>query len=297
MGTLAVVLNTRAGRARCLPRAALLDRIKTAASWAQVTVHDASQDIAAATRAACASGAEFIAIAGGDGTAGAVLDAARSADCGSVMIPLPLGTANMLPRRLYGERGFEAVLAETPGYRHVKLHAGQAAGHVFYVALMAGSPVRFGQAREAIRPDPKGRRLGEAAHRLRQGLSSMAGSRLRLTLEGAEQKVSRSGAVIVTPGGFAALRGLEEPPGPAVLEHLVVRPADPADLALKTASFLTGLPDPAEAAVVSEGPSTLSGPKQIHLMLDGEVRKVEGPVRISLLENAACFAAPKPEER
>lgn len=296
MKTLAVVLNARAGQARRMPRADLLDRIRAAAPWADVTIHDASGDIDAATRAACASGADFIAIAGGDGTASAVLDAARRVDCASIMIPLPLGTANMLPRRLYGERGFETVLAETPGYRQISLHAGQASGRVFYVALMAGSPVRFGQAREALRPDPKGRRLGEAARRLRQGVSSMSGSRLRLTLEGAEQKVSRSGAVIVTPGGFSALRGMEDPPGPAVLEHLVVRPADPADLALKTASFLTGLPDPAEAALVSKGPSTLSGPKYIHLMLDGEVCKVDGPVRIDLLENAARFAAPKPQE-
>lgn len=297
MKTLAVVLNTRAGRARGLPRTDMRAVLQTAAPWADIAVYDASRDIVGAARAACASGADAVAVAGGDGTAGAVLDAARSAGCASVMVPLPLGTANMLPRRLYGERDFHAVLGELPGYRPVTLHAGAAAGRTFYVALMAGAPARFGQAREALRPEERGRRLGEAARRARQGLSAMAGSRLRLTLEGAQQKVSRSGAVIVTPGGFSALRGLEEPPGPAVLEHLIVRPADPADLALKTASFLTGLPDPAEAALASKGPSTLSGPKQIHLMLDGEVCKVDGPVRIGLVENAACFAAPDPEAR
>jgi hypothetical protein len=198
----------------------------------------------------------------------------------------------MLPRRLYGDRGFETVLRELPEYQSVTLHAGEAAGRTFYVALMAGAPVRFGQAREALRPGAKGRKLGEAARRLRQGVSSMSGSRLRLSLDGERRKVSRSGAVIIAPGGFEALRGAGDPPGPAVLEHLVVKPGDPGDLALKTASFLTGLLDPAEAAIASAGPATLSGPKHIHLMLDGEVCKVDGPVEIRLIKNAAVFAAP-----
>ena len=292
MKSLAVVLNARAGRVRALSADALLDRVKAAADWADISVFDAGEDIASAARAACASGADAVAIAGGDGTATSVLSAAREAGCGSLMVPLPLGTANMLPRRLYGDRGFDAVLAELPGYEPVSLHAGRAADHLFFVALMAGAPVRFGQAREAIRPGGSGRRLGEAMRRLRQGVSSMAGSRLKLTLEGAEQKVSRSGAVMAAPGGFSALRSEEAPPGRDMISYLVVRPSDPADLALKTASFITGLPDPGGAAIVSEQTAVLSGPKHIHLMLDGEVFKATSPVTISLIKNAAMFAAP-----
>lgn len=292
MKTLAVVINPHAGRARDLPPGDLQEAIRRAVSWAEISFFDASEDVTGAARAACDSGADAVVIAGGDGTAAAVLDQARSSGCDAIMIPLPLGTANMLPRRLYGDRDFKTVLAQLQTYETVTLHAGEAAGRTFFVALMAGSPVRFGQAREALRPGGEGRRFVEAARRLRQGLASLSGSRLRLTLEGSRRKLSRSGAVIIAPGGFAALRGDEALPGPAVLDHLVVRPADPADLAMKTASFMTGTPDPACAAIASRGPSTLSGPKHIHLMLDGEVVNVKGPVEVRLIEHAARFAAP-----
>lgn len=207
MKSLAVVLNSRAGRAQAVPREEMIARIRSAASWAELSFFDAGDGVVEAARAACSSGTDAVAVAGGDGTAAAVLDAARRSGCASIMVPLPLGTANMLPRRLYGDRDFESVLSELPAYETVTLHAGEAAGRTFYVALMAGAPVRFGQAREALRPAGSGRRLGEAAKRLRQGISSLAGSRLRLELDGAKQKLSRSGAVLVAPGGFAALRG------------------------------------------------------------------------------------------
>ncbi|MCR9127882.1 MAG: hypothetical protein NXI12_00025 [Alphaproteobacteria bacterium] len=296
MKSLAVVLNSRAGRAQAVPRQEMVARIREAADWAEVSIFDAADGVVEAARAACSSGADAVAVAGGDGTAAAVLDAARRSGCASIMVPLPLGTANMLPRRLYGDRDFETVLSELPDYQSVTLHAGEAAGRTFYVALMAGAPVRFGQAREALRPADSGRKLGEAARRLRQGISSLAGSRLRLGLDGAKQKLPRSGAVLVAPGGFAALRGETPPPGRAVLEHLLVRPGDPADLALKAASFVTGLPDPGEAAIMSDKPATLSGPRQIHLMLDGEVFKSAGPIEIRLIKNAAAFAVPPAQD-
>jgi hypothetical protein len=88
------------------------------------------------------------------------------------------------------------------------------------------------------------------------------------------------------------VRGGEDPPGPAVLEHLLIRPGDPADMALKAASFFTGLSGPVEDVVVSRRPAVLSGPRHIQLMLDGEVFKTKTPVEIRLIENAARFAAP-----
>ena len=292
MKTLAIVLNPMAGSARAFGEDDLREATKAAASWAELEFFDASDDVPGAARAACASGADAVVTAGGDGTAAAVLDAAREAGCASLMVPLPLGTANMLPHRLYGDRDFQTVLAELPHYRAVTLHAGQASGRTFYVALMAGVPVHFGQAREALRPDGAGRRLSEAFRRLRQGLASMARAHMRLKLDDGEHRVSRSCALVVAPGGFAAVRGSADAAGPAVLEHLMMKPGDPADFAVKTASFLAGLSTPDDAVLLSRRPAILSGPKRIELMLDGEVFKAKTPVEISLIENAASFAAP-----
>ncbi|WP_417476676.1 diacylglycerol/lipid kinase family protein [Maricaulis sp.] len=292
MKTLAIILNPRAGSARAFGDGELRDAIAAAAGWAELEFFDASDDVPGAARAACASGADAVVTAGGDGTAAAVLDAARDSGCASLMVPLPLGTANMLPRRLYGDRDFRTVLTELPDYRAVTLHAGEVSGHTFYVALMAGMPVHFGQAREALRPDGAGRRLNLAFKRLRQGLASMARPHMRLKLDDGERRVSRSCALVVAPGGFSAVRGGADAPGPAVLEHLLMQHGDPADFALKTASFLAGLPTSDEAVLMSRQPATLSGPKRIELMLDGEVIKAATPIEICLVENAATFAAP-----
>lgn len=81
MKTLAVVLNPSAGSARAFGEDDLREAIKAAASWAELEFFDASDDVPGAARAACASGADAVVTAGGDGTAAAVLDAARDAGC------------------------------------------------------------------------------------------------------------------------------------------------------------------------------------------------------------------------
>jgi diacylglycerol kinase family enzyme len=94
--------------------------------------------------------ADVLVVLGGDGTIRTAAE--RSGQSGNILIPLPGGTMNMLPRALYGARGWREALADTianPELRSVS--GGRAGPHAFYVAAIAGAPTLWADAREAVR--------------------------------------------------------------------------------------------------------------------------------------------------
>ena len=292
--TLSLVLNAHSGAARELGRDAVLDAVRGAADWAEVIVHDCSDSFADQVRAACAAPSDFIAVAGGDGTAAAVLNELVRTGCRTPVIPLPLGTANLLPKRLYGDRSIETILKEVPTYRVEPLHAGEADGRLFFCALLAGFPVRVGQAREALRPDGQGRQPVRALTRLRQALRAFMRTRMRLTLDDREMmKLRRANALMTIPGGAAAIiHGAR--PGEAVLEHVVTRTEDISDALGALTGFLGEMFNMGELYPLrSERCAVLDGPSSLPVMLDGEAMTLTTPIRITLKPDAALFAAPE----
>jgi diacylglycerol kinase family enzyme len=94
--------------------------------------------------------ADVLVVLGGDGTIRTAAE--RSGQSGNVLIPLPGGTMNMLPRALYGARGWQKALAET--LANPELHCvsgGRAGPHAFFVAAIVGAPTLWADAREAVR--------------------------------------------------------------------------------------------------------------------------------------------------
>lgn len=94
--------------------------------------------------------ADVVIVLGGDGTIRTAAEKCGAA--GKLLIPLPGGTMNMLPRALYGEIGWEAALEATlasPCVRDVS--GGSANGHTFYCAAVVGAPSLWADAREAVR--------------------------------------------------------------------------------------------------------------------------------------------------
>ncbi|WP_291842178.1 diacylglycerol kinase family protein [Maricaulis sp.] len=104
---IAMLANPRSGR---LAREdeALLDALSAHGSIHAIEQLDG--DTAQAVSAIIARKPDAIAIAGGNGTIRAVTEAAVRANCTLPLIPLPLGTANRLPRALYGDRDAMAIL-------------------------------------------------------------------------------------------------------------------------------------------------------------------------------------------
>ena len=72
--TLSLVLNAHSGTTRELGKEKVLDAIEGSADWAKVIVHDCSDSFADRVSQACAEPSDYIAVAGGDGTAAAVLN-------------------------------------------------------------------------------------------------------------------------------------------------------------------------------------------------------------------------------
>ena len=103
MAKLALVINRTSGR---------FVRGDTDALAEELTAHPAidtvwefgEDDIEARIRDADTQGFDGIAIAGGDGTIQAVACMAHRNGAKCPLLPLPLGTANMLVHRLYGHR-------------------------------------------------------------------------------------------------------------------------------------------------------------------------------------------------
>ena len=93
---------------------------------------------------------EVLVVLGGDGTIAAA--ASRCGPSGSLLIPLPGGTMNMLPKALYGERAWREALADTLADPRVhEFSGGKAEGRSYFCAAILGAPSLWAKAREAGR--------------------------------------------------------------------------------------------------------------------------------------------------
>ncbi len=296
MPRLSLLINARAGAASSEDPDDLRDALIQAARWADVRVHAVDGDPAEAARNALdADQPDFVAIAGGDGTARGAAQALAAAQSKASLIPLPLGTANMLPRRLYGTRDARTVLEEAERYEVKPLHAGECRGRLFFIAAIVGFPVRFGEAREAVREGARG--VSDAMRSGRAAFATMFKRRLRLAEPGERKPFAVASAALFAPGGVAAVTG-EPPfdPGPARLECLHVRLRDPGQMASLTLAAMMDRwreHDAVEhrwldAAELRDGRSE-------RIMLDGEPVRLNAPVGLTLDENAlSVLAAPGP---
>ncbi|MCC5995742.1 MAG: hypothetical protein JJU18_05160 [Oceanicaulis sp.] len=144
-------------------------------------------DPLAAARKALEAGATVLVTLGGDGTARSGAQALHEAGAGLEgpwLVPLPMGTANILPRRLYGERSCEDILAGLADAAPDRLDAGLAGNEVFLIAAAAGFPTTFARAREAMRDPRRANRLRAAFSRAGAGLAQLFGPRLRFRADG-----------------------------------------------------------------------------------------------------------------
>ena len=294
MPRLSLLINARAGAASSEDPDDLRDALVEAARWAEVRVHAVEDDPAKAARDALdADQPDFIAVAGGDGTARGAAEALAAAQSTAALIPLPLGTANMLPRRLYGSRDARTVLEEAEEFETRPLHAGECGGRLFFIAAIAGFPVMFGEAREAVREGAGG--MSDALRSSRAAFASMFKRRLRLAEPGERKAFAVASAALFAPGGVEAVTG--GPPldaGPAQLECLHVRLRDPGQMASVTLAAMMDRWREHDAVHRRwvDGAELRGGGKE-SLMLDGEPLRLEAPVRFTFQENAlTVLAAP-----
>ncbi|MDB5237219.1 MAG: hypothetical protein JWL88_321 [Parcubacteria group bacterium] len=96
------------------------------------------------------SGADTLVVLGGDGTIRSA--AALCTSSGPLLVPLPGGTMNILPKALYGDGSWQDVLRRilaNPVAR--KISGGMMNGERFYISAICGAPALWANAREAWR--------------------------------------------------------------------------------------------------------------------------------------------------
>lgn len=109
----------------------------------------APADIEATLDAAMAK-SSVVVVLGGDGTIRSAAEKAFERDI--LLVPLPGGTMNVLPKALYGERPWATALEDTLNSPCLhEISGGAAEGHAFFVAALLGAPTLWADAREALR--------------------------------------------------------------------------------------------------------------------------------------------------
>lgn len=151
-----------------------------------------------AAREAIDHGADVLITLGGDGTAQAAAQAIHEAKSEVRLVSLPMGTANLLPRRLYSTRSCDDILTALTDLEPATLPGGLCGSDVFLVAAAAGFPTTFARARETVRDPSRSDRLKAAYRRAATGFSEMFTRRISYTADGAEdEKLARASGLMV----------------------------------------------------------------------------------------------------
>ncbi|TAL36249.1 MAG: hypothetical protein EPN98_05290 [Phenylobacterium sp.] len=186
----AALLNTSSGACDASSRAALLAILQDAGIEPTMVWDVAGSEVDRTLDAATESEVDVLILLGGDGTIRSA--AQRSSRDGPLLMPLPGGTMNMLPKALYGARAWRQALADTLEAPVIQpVHAGQVGSHRFFVAGVFGSASLLAEARESVREGDVMGALGQGVAAIRQALGHELGYRF----EG--EAASKAEAVVV----------------------------------------------------------------------------------------------------
>jgi diacylglycerol kinase family enzyme len=219
---------------------------------------------------------DLLIVVGGDGTIRAAAEACDAAK-GPLLMPLPGGTMNMLPKALYGDRTWrEALKATLDDPRVQPVHGADADGRRFFIAAILGGPSKMAEAREAVREGDLAGAVEKGVAALRQALGSDLQYRFGNLADAADS------VAVLCPLTSRRLYDDEE-----VLEAAAFKVEGPTD-ALRlawNATFRDWREDPTvERAKVRSVEVEAEGP--IPAILDGESFELGRRVRIALAPDA-----------
>ena len=241
-------------------------------------------DVEANLKLAAAENIDVLVVLGGDGTIRAAAEHCGAA--GTLLIPLPGGTMNMLAKTLYGTRSWREALAATLAAPAIQpVHGGEVEGRRFFVAAIFGEPTRFADAREAVRRGDIAGAIGKGINALQKALEYELDYKFN-----ADQHGSAEAVTVICPLTSSQLGNDEE-----VLEAAAIDPEGPIDalrLALHSA-FSTWRSDPTVARAKVKA-FDISAEFEIPALLDGERFTLPSKARVTLVLNA--FKALRPAD-
>lgn len=225
---------------------------------------------------------DVLIVLGGDGT---IRSAAMV--CASdrpLLIPLPGGTMNMLPKALYGEGSWQDALRDTLRNPKAKeVSAGKVCGEEFYIAAIIGTPARFARARELWR---EGSYAAAAKSALRI-ISSVFTEQVTYQFGGEEPGRARS-VVALCPLTSKRLHEAEQ-----VLEAATIDVAHMGEvLALTTAAALGDWRDDSNVSIHHTRRFQVRARSAIPVILDGESLPCGKSLEVEFIPHALTALVP-----
>ncbi len=204
---------------------------------------------------------DVLIVFGGDGT---IRTAAQGATMeGPVLLPLPGGTMNLLPKALYGDMGWEEIVRTTferPSVRTIS--GGKVGKERFFIAAIFGAPALWTKAREALREGELATALEEGKQALENLFASKVNYSFNELHEGSAEAVS-----VICPLISNTLADDRQ-----VLEAAVIdAPGAGELLQLASAAAFGEWRDAQNVAVVTTKHVRISSETQIPVIVDGEM--------------------------
>ncbi|WP_421730410.1 diacylglycerol/lipid kinase family protein [Brevundimonas sp.] len=233
---------------------------------------------------ALSSSPDVLFVLAGDGTARAV--ASRAGAKGALIVPLPGGTMNMLPRALYGTADWKIAMRAALEQGEAQfVSGGTVAGQAFYCAAILGSPALWAPAREAMRTGKISLAWAYGRRAWRRAFSG----RLRFSLDGGDRRKTEA-LVLISP---MISRALDEPVG---LEAAAMDPGDTSQAFRLAATALFS--DWRSDASVTTQPARLIevwGRSKIPAVIDGEPVLLGSEAKVTFMPKAFRALAPNPD--
>ena len=274
---LALVVNTSSGRFVRGGADSLAEAVTRHAAIKTVWSLDEISPDRLAT--ACQDGIFGLAIAGGDGTIRSVAQMAQASKADCPLLPLPFGTANLLVKRLYGDREPLDLLDMAAGADSRDFRPGLLNGSLFLVAAALGFPSTIARAREKLREFEGAPPLPSFSKRVaasvRQAFSP--GIHYRTDLTGRSRK--RASGIYVDLSDMDA----------ETMRFIAVKWREMGDVARLGWALLSD-PERLPAGLVSQVDA--SSRKPLAAMIDGEPVFTESTVEIRRAEHPIQFLSP-----
>lgn len=219
---------------------------------------------------------DVLIVLGGDGTIRAGAEACTSER--PLLVPLPGGTMNMLPKALYGTLSWQDALTgvlHNPKIRNVS--GGSIKGRQFFIAAIVGAPTLWAKAREALREGDLSGVVEKGVHAFQNMLSLKIRYSFSDTVSGEADAVS-----VLCPLISDAMKDTEQALEAAVIE---VENAGGV-LELASAAAFGAWRDSARVTTVKTKIIRVSADEDIPLILDGETMDFGKEVEILFVPNA-----------
>jgi len=225
---------------------------------------------------------DILIVLGGDGTIRAGAEACTSA--GPLLIPLPGGTMNMLPKALYGSLTWQEALAQilrNPTIRTVS--GGSIKGRQFFIAAIIGAPTLWAKAREALREGDLSGVVEKGVHAFQNMLS------LKITYSFSDTDTGEADALsIICPLISDVMKDTEQSLEAAVIDV----PNAAGVLELVSAATFGAWRESARVTTIKTRTIRVSAPEDIPLILDGETMDLGKELEIVFVPKACKALVP-----